>query len=151
MGLFARGLQDAEGDVARAARDVEVTPGPVLRRLSCATSASFQKRWSPADITSFITSYLAATEWKTASTCSCFRAVGTVRKPKCVVSSGVDEGSGLAKVVSSNSRVAFKAQGPYMRRRQCATTAMSRRHVFVKERECPNFPKSRPCGAACSR
>ncbi len=111
-------------------------------------------------MTSFITSYLAATEWKTASTWFCFSAVGTVLKPKCVVSSrivpscgvfsGVFEAADLAKVVSSLVRVAFSAAGPYIRRWRCATAAMSRRSLFVKERECPNCPKSRPCGAACS-
>ncbi len=49
----------------------------------------FQTRWTPIDITSFITSYLLATEWKTLFyamctwlTKDCFSYVATFLKPK---------------------------------------------------------------------
>ena len=47
--------------------------------------ASFQMRWMPTDITSFMMSYFEATRLKTPCTIPAFSASGTSWNPKCVV------------------------------------------------------------------
>jgi hypothetical protein len=69
-----RGHLRRSGESGRAARrDLAL-----LQR----TRWSFQRRCSPADIRSFITSYLGATAAKTSATRPCFSATGTSRKPE---------------------------------------------------------------------
>src|SRR5260221_9969465 len=59
--------------------------GPLEPARRRETKESFQRRWTPSDMASFMTSYLDATEANTPRTSSSFDSSGTVRKPKCVV------------------------------------------------------------------
>ncbi len=55
------------------------------RGASQSSIASFQSRWMPSDMASFITSYLDATEEKTPWTRPAFSSSGMVCAPKWVV------------------------------------------------------------------
>ena len=57
---------------------------------------SFQRRCTPSDMASFMTSYFDATESNTPRTSASFDSSGTVRKPKCVVPLALE---GAASVV----------------------------------------------------
>ena len=71
-------------DSGKAAQVAAANPGA-----SQSIIASFQMRWMPSDIASFITSYFEATRLKTPCTIPAFSASGTSWNPKWVVFSSV--------------------------------------------------------------
>ncbi len=98
------------------------TVSPALTPL-ISTAKRFQVRCRPADMTSFIKSYLLATEWKTSPTFLAFSPSATVLKPKWVCCS-LDMCPSLIRFDSSRPHLVYLST-PTTRLRSCAPVRIS--------------------------